>query len=107
MLLAWWLQLYAEPFRAEIQSTAVSLATLGVFGNEYAVATGPTAHVSPIHPLLLAGLFRVFGTGIGGELACIVANAALAAALYAAMPAVAETSRRNRRRRPAAAILPP
>lgn len=89
MLLVWRLALYAEPFRGEIQRTAVSLATLGVYGNGYAVPTGPTAHVAPLYTLMLAGVFRVFGAGMRGEIAILTLNAMLAAAVYAMLPAAA------------------
>ncbi|MDQ2776451.1 MAG: hypothetical protein M3Y57_16280, partial [Acidobacteriota bacterium] len=50
---------YRDLTRYELERTAISLAHTGVYGNPYAIPTGPTAHVSPGYTLLLAGLFRV------------------------------------------------
>jgi len=68
---------YQDLERYELERVAISLATTGVFGNPYAIPTGPTGHVSPGYPLILAALFRLFGTGIPAEmikqtLACAV-----------------------------------
>lgn len=40
---------------------AASLVRDGVIGNPYAVPTGPTAHVSPVHVGLLAVVYALFG----------------------------------------------
>lgn len=53
---------YRDLTRYELERTAISLATTGVYGNPYAIPTGPTAHVSPGYTLILAGLFKLFGT---------------------------------------------
>lgn len=80
------LGLYQVPFRAELHRIAASLATTGVYGNPYAIPTGPSAHVSPADTLLVAAMFRLFGTGTAGELAVYALNIVLAALLYAALP---------------------
>ncbi len=63
---------FAHPYldlnRYELERTALSLATTGVYGNPYAIPTGPTAHVSPGYTLLLAALFRLFGAGVPAEI---------------------------------------
>ncbi len=59
---------YRDLERYELERTAISLATNGVYGNPYAIPTGPTAHVSPGYTLVLAGLFRIFGTGTRAEI---------------------------------------
>ena len=59
---------YHDLARYELERTAISLATTGVYGNPYAIPTGPTAHVSPGYTVLLAGLFRLFGTGVFAEI---------------------------------------
>jgi len=59
---------YHDLARYELERTAISLATTGVYGNPYAIPTGPTAHVSPGYTLLLAALFRLFGTGVSAEI---------------------------------------
>src|SRR4051794_19170213 len=52
------------PYReggGELQSVARSLAETGQFAAAYG-ASGPTAHVTPVYPALLAVLYRLFGT---------------------------------------------
>ena len=46
---------------AEPEMSAVSLVRNGELGNVYYNPTGPTAHVSPLHPLMLAAIYAVFG----------------------------------------------
>ena len=50
---------YRDLERFELERISLSLATTGVFGNPYAVPTGPSAHVSPGYALILAGIFRL------------------------------------------------
>lgn len=50
-----------EQFGAEMGWTARSLATGHGFSSPFYPQTGPTALVPPLFPLLLAGIFRVFG----------------------------------------------
>src|SRR5271157_6520169 len=47
----------------EMEKIARSLAEDNVFGNPYALPTGPTAHHAPIYPFLLSLIFRMFGYG--------------------------------------------
>jgi hypothetical protein len=88
---------YIDPSRTELERTAFSLATTGVFGNPYAVTTGPTGHVAPGYTLILAGLFRVFGTGVAGEFVKQAASAAIASLIYALLPASASALMLDRR----------
>lgn len=50
------------PFLFEAGNIAHSLAIGTGFANPFRVSTGPTAWMTPIYPLLLAGVFRVFGS---------------------------------------------
>lgn len=80
---------YEDLGRYELERTALSLAFHGVYGNPYAFATGPTAHVSPGYTLILAAVFRLFGDGIPGEivkelLACFVTSIQYALVPWAA-----------------------
>lgn len=59
---------YLELKRYELERTAISLVTQGVYGNPYILPTGPTAHNVPGYTLLVAAIFKVFGTGTAGEL---------------------------------------
>jgi len=49
------------PFLFESGNIAHSLATGNGFSSPFRVETGPTAWLPPVYPLLLAGVFRVFG----------------------------------------------
>jgi hypothetical protein len=50
------------PFLFESGNIAHSLAMGNGFSSPFRVDTGPTAWIPPIYPLLLAGIFRLFGT---------------------------------------------
>jgi hypothetical protein len=54
--------LQAVPFLYEPGDIAYSLATEHGFGSPFRVDTGPTAWTTPIYPLLVAGVFEIFGT---------------------------------------------
>lgn len=88
---------YVNPARTELERTALSLARTGVFGNPYAVTTGPTGHVAPGYTLLLAGLFRVLGSGTAAEIVKQTLSAAVACLIYAVLPKAAEILLRDRR----------
>ena len=49
------------PFDHETGSIAYSLATGKGFSSPFRRETGPTAWLTPVYPLLVAGVFRVFG----------------------------------------------
>jgi hypothetical protein len=49
------------PFLFESGNIAHSLATGQGFSSPFRVHTGPTAWMTPLFPLLLAGIFRIFG----------------------------------------------
>jgi len=50
------------PFLVEPGNIAYSLAVGKGFSSPFRVDTGPTAWATPIYPLLLAGVFRIWGT---------------------------------------------
>jgi hypothetical protein len=57
----------------EVQAVAWSLATKGTFADPYALPTGPTAHMPPAFPALLALLYKIFGlTLTAGRVAWLV-----------------------------------
>lgn len=56
--------LLLEPVRV-----AVSIAGHGAYADAYGEGSGPTAHEAPLHPLLLALLIRLLGTGSAAALA--------------------------------------
>lgn len=80
---------YLDLARYELERTAISLATTGVYGNPYAIPTGPTAHVSPGYTFILAALFREFGTGTVAEVIKELLASAVTSLGIALLPAVA------------------
>jgi hypothetical protein len=77
---------YRDLTRFELQRTAYSLAATGVYGNPYAIETGPTAHVSPGYPLILAGIYRLFGAEQRGEAIKEILSSTVSAAGWALLP---------------------
>jgi hypothetical protein len=69
------------PVHAELELSAIHLAQNGTLGNVYYEPTGPTAHVSPLYPLVLAGLYLVCTPG---SLPALLVQSALAIAATAA-----------------------
>lgn len=69
----------------ELDAIAMSLVTTGEFANPYVLPTGPTAHLPPIPPAILALIYRVFGitmaAGIAGWLFRMLAQSAIWALL--------------------------
>jgi hypothetical protein len=64
---------------------AYALISKGEFADPYAIPTGPTAHSTPFFPLLLAGIYKILGTGFAGQFArglLIVTGYSLLFALY-------------------------
>jgi hypothetical protein len=51
----------AVPFEQETGSIAKSVATGKGFSNPFNKDTGPTAWLTPVYPLLVAGTFKIFG----------------------------------------------
>src|SRR6266446_10802614 len=49
------------PFEHETGSIAYSLAVGKGFSSPFRRETGPTAWLTPVYPLLVAGVFRIFG----------------------------------------------
>lgn len=72
-----------EQFGAEMGWTARSLATGHGFSSPFYPQTGPTALVPPLFPLLLAGIFRVFGVYSRGSAFVALAVNSLFSALTA------------------------
>ena len=53
---------------AEIDNIALALLSKHQFADPYAVPSGPTAHTTPFYPLLVAGVYALFGSGYAGHL---------------------------------------
>lgn len=68
------------PFLYEPGNIAYSLAIGHGFGSPFRVDTGPTAWTTPIYPLIVASIFRVFGTlTFNAYVAAILLNILLSA----------------------------
>ena len=96
LVVLWVTRSYLYPDPSEIVAIATSLANNGQFANAYGLYTGPTAHASPLYPLLLSVVFRVFGTGRDGQIAQEVLSCVLASTVWALMPVVSKACRVDR-----------
>ena len=52
----------------EVENIALALLRKHQFADPFAVPTGPTAHTTPFYPLLVAGVYALFGSGYAGYL---------------------------------------
>ena len=59
------------------------------FSSPFFLPTGPTAHLAPGFPVLLAGIYKVFGEGVRGLFIADALNAAVSAAVGALLPVAA------------------
>jgi hypothetical protein len=72
--------------RWEMEATAYALADRGEFADPYVIPTGPTAHLPPIMPGILALIWRLFGLGLVGGYAGWLFRIATYCAMYAMLP---------------------
>jgi len=81
-----------EPSPAvEIERAAANIARAGEIGNIYSNASGKSAHVSPLYPLFLGGLYWVFGwKTVAGRLAQELCAIAVTMYGFALLPSVAQ-----------------
>lgn len=68
------------------QVVAMSLIERGEFGDVYRLPTGPTAHLPPVVPGLIAGIWYLFGTTLIGGYAARLFTIAAYSALYGMIP---------------------
>jgi hypothetical protein len=73
----------------EPQSVAESLVRTGQFANPFHTPTGPTAHLAPFQPFLLAALTKVFPGDASYETAKQILSSAAASLQYALLPLAA------------------
>lgn len=79
------------PVHGEPYSIARSLQEEGQFANPFApLKTGPSAHLAPALPFVMATVMRVFGTGAIGWYVWNLVGAAVIALLIIALPLVSE-----------------
>jgi hypothetical protein len=77
---------YDQPLRVEIHYLAFSIASGQGYGNPYPTPTGPTAMYTPGYPLILAGIYGIFGTGRIAEAVTYTVSIVAASAVYALLP---------------------
>ena len=75
------------PPNGEMTAVAESIAATSVFGNPNRVPSGPTAHVAPVYPYLLAGLLKATGP-VSFRPFVTTLNIVVASLLWAALPRV-------------------
>ena len=73
----------------EPQSVAESLIRTGQFANPFRTPTGPTAHLAPFQPALLAAIMTVFPDDASYETAKQILSSAAASLQYALLPLAA------------------
>lgn len=93
----WLTRSYLRPDPSEVVAIAQSLAVDGRFASAFGPHSGPTAHTSPVYPLLLSVVFRIFGTGEAGQIAQETSSCIMASLLWCLMPLVSSVCRIDRR----------
>lgn len=80
---------YLATFNNEPQKIAHAIVSGNGFSNPFLLPTGPTAHLAPGFPALLAGIYKLFGEGVTGLFVADAMNAAVSAAVGALLPVAA------------------
>jgi len=68
---------------------ATSLAEHGTYADAFGPGTGPSAHTTPVLPLLMALIIRIVGGGLAGYLARSILSSIVSSAAYALLPLLA------------------
>ena len=87
----------AETFYDEPGQVAISLSERGQFADPYATPTGPTAHVAPLMPLILALFIKIFGNVETAWLASRLLECVVIALFAALLPSLGERFGLSRR----------
>jgi len=80
---------YLFSFDNEPQKIAHEIVRGNGFSNPFFLPTGPTAHLAPGFPGLLAGIYKLFGEGLPGLFIADAMNAAISASVGALLPVAA------------------
>ena len=81
--------LASAPFENEVGNVAAALAGGDGFCCVFRQATGPTAWVAPAYPLILAAIFKVFGTfTLGAFYAAVIVNCIFSALVCSPLLAI-------------------
>jgi hypothetical protein len=74
----------------EPDAIAMSLVTVGQFADPYIVPTGPTAHMAPVFPLILALIYKVFGITMLAGIASWLFRMMAQSAIWGLLPWIGE-----------------
>ena len=78
---------YVRPHdRWEMEAVATALVERGEFADPYLLPTGPTAHLPPIPPGIVAVIWRLFGMGLAAGYAAWLFRIVCYSAMYAMIP---------------------
>jgi hypothetical protein len=72
--------------RKEMVRIAMVFAARGELADPFAAPTGPTALASPVYPIFLGTIFRIFGTGVAAEVVKCLLTSAVSALRCALIP---------------------
>jgi hypothetical protein len=95
---------YLDREHSELVNVATSLANGRGFANPYG-DTGPTAHMSPLYPLLLSIVYRWAGAGTPREIAQEIVSCFLGALTWGLIPLLGDICRLDRRVGVGAALM--
>lgn len=72
--------------RFEVTAVAMSLYERGAFADPYCLPTGPTAHMPPFHPALMAGIYALLGPTLAAGYATWLVLIAGYGVMYGMLP---------------------
>jgi len=72
--------------RWEVPAVAMALYERGEFSDPYCLPTGPTAHMPPFHPFMMAVIFHLLGPTLAAGYAIWIVGDMFYAVMYAMLP---------------------
>jgi len=89
----------------EVDRVALALAGHMGFANPFKIPTGPTSHVAPAYPFILAGIYELFGKGSPAEVVRQILSCCATCLQFALLPAIARAAKMSPRVGVLAALL--
>ena len=89
----------------EVDRVAFALAGHMGFANPFKIPTGPTSHVAPAYPFILAGIYELFGKGSPAEVVRQILSCCATCLQFALLPAIARAAKMSPRVGVLAALL--
>ncbi len=87
LLLSWVDARWVVPHtRFEVTAVAMSLYERGEFANPYCLPTGPTSHMPPFHPAMMAAVYHLLGPTLAAGYAIRVIGIAFYGLMYGMLP---------------------